>query len=318
MDTENVVVTKQDRKYKTIVTDIGNEKMMNATLNGVKVNVVAAVVGDGGGSYYVPTADQTTLVNEVWRGPIASKEINSKSANMLDVKVVIPAKVGGFTVRECGIVDDAGDLIAVCNIPDAEKAIIEDGISAALTILMHIVMTNSDALEFTLDPTIDTASAFGDVFTIKQSDWKPVTDEEDGEAEISGGGSQYPYYADVALDGVTTMHTPNATLDLNSLALAKACELCPTVETMTGALRFWAMSVPDGDLTGEVLLIGKGGGSAGGDGNYVLPTATPYRLGGVKVGDGLVIDDEGVMSVDAANTEETTEALDEVFANPGE
>lgn len=318
MDTENVVVTKQDRKYKTLVTDIGNEKMMNATLNGVKVNVVAAVVGDGGGSYYVPTADQTTLVNEVWRGPIASKEINSKSANMLDVKVVIPAKVGGFTVRECGIVDDAGDLIAVCNIPDAEKAIIEDGISAALTILMHIVMTNSDALEFTLDPTIDSASAVSVPFTIAHDAWKSVSEDvEEGETEISGGGN-YPYCADAVCDAATAMHTPIATLALESLAAAKACELSPTVETVTGGLRFWAMSVPDGDLTGSVLLIGQGGGSAGGDGNYVLPTATPYRLGGVKVGDGLVIDDEGVMSVDAANTEETTEALDEVFANPGE
>lgn len=56
MDTENVVVTKQDRKYKTLVTDIGKEKMTNAILNGKKVNVVMAAVGDGGGSYYLPTA----------------------------------------------------------------------------------------------------------------------------------------------------------------------------------------------------------------------------------------------------------------------
>ena len=42
MDTENVVVTKQDRKYKTLVTDIGKEKMTNAILNGKKVNVVMA------------------------------------------------------------------------------------------------------------------------------------------------------------------------------------------------------------------------------------------------------------------------------------
>ena len=156
MDTENVVVTKQDRKYKTLVTDIGKEKMTNAILNGKKVNVVMAAVGDGGGSYYLPTADMTALVHEVWRGAIASKEINSKSSNMVDVKFVLPGTVGGFTAREAALIDDEGDMIAVCNLPDTEKAAIEDGIAAALTILMHIVMTNSDALTFTLDPTTDT------------------------------------------------------------------------------------------------------------------------------------------------------------------
>lgn len=122
MDTENVVVTKQDRKYKTLVTDIGKEKMTNAILNGKKVNVVMAAVGDGGGSYYLPTADMTALVHEVWRGAIASKEINSKSSNMVDVKFVLPGTVGGFTAREAALIDDEGDMIAVCNLPDTEKA----------------------------------------------------------------------------------------------------------------------------------------------------------------------------------------------------
>lgn len=311
MDTENVVVSRQNRKYKTLVTDTGNAKMTNAILNGKKVNVVAAVVGDGGGSYYVPTADMTELVHEVWRGGIASKEINGKSPNMLDVKVVLPGKVGGFTVRECGIIDDEGDLIAVCNMPDAEKAIIEDGISAALTIIMHIVMTNGDALEFTLDPTIDAASAVSAAFTILQDAWTFVEEEDEDE-------SGYFYKAEVPCDEATAAHTPIVTLDKHSLAGAGACGLCPTVETVSGALRFWASDAPSEDLHGTVLLVSHGGGS-GGDGNYVLPAATQYRLGGVKIGDGLVVDKEGTLSVDAANTEETTGALDEVFgAQSGE
>lgn len=309
MDTENVVVSKQERKYKTLVTDIGNQKMMDAVLNGTKVNIAAAAVGDGGGSYYVPTSDMTELVNEVWRGAIASKEVNSKSANMLDVKVVLPGSVGGFTVRECGIFDDEGDMIAVCNVPDTEKAVIEDGIAAALTILMHIVMTNSDALTFTLDPSIDTASAVKTTFAIPQDAWQSAEAGAEDENEVSGA---YPLYAEVACVEATAAHTPIATLDMDSLSAAKACELCPTVEAVSGALRFWAMKQPDTELTGSVLLVGQGGGGSG-DGSYTLPTATAYRLGGVKVGDGLVVDNEGTLSVDAANTEETTEALDEVF-----
>ena len=308
MDTENVVVTKQDRKYKTLVTDIGNKKMTNAILNGKKVNVVMAAVGDGGGSYYLPTADMTALVHEVWRGAIASKEINSKSSNMVDVKFVLPGTVGGFTAREASLIDDEGDMIAVCNLPDTEKAAIEDGIAAALTILMHIVMTNSDALTFTLDPTTDTASAVCVAFTIPHEAWQSTTGAEDDES-----GGTYPCRADVVCDEATAMHTPIATLDKACLAAAKACELCPTVETARGVLRFWAMKVPDGELTGSVLLVGQGGGGKSGDGSYTLPTATPFRLGGVKVGDGLTVDNEGKLSVDAANTEETTGALNEVF-----
>lgn len=309
MDTENVVVSKQDRRYKTLVTDVGNQKMMDAVLNGTKVDIVAAAVGDGGGSYYVPTADMTALVGEVWRGAIASKEVNSKSPNMLDVKVVLPGNVGGFTVRECGIFDDEGDMLAVCNVPDTEKAVIEDGISAALTILMHIVMTNSDALSFTLDPSIDTASAIKTALTIPCEAWQPT---EPGEA--SGA---YPMYVEVACVEATAAHTPIVTLDIDSLAAAKACELCPTAEAVSGTLRFWAMAQPESDLTGSVLLMGQGGGGSG-DGSYTLPVATAYRLGGVKVGDGLVVDQEGTLSVDAANTEETTEALNEVFNTVGE
>ena len=216
--------------------------------------------------------------------------------------------MGGFTAREAALIDDEGDMIAVCNLPDTEKAAIEDGIAAALTILMHIVMTNSDALTFTLDPTTDTASAVCVAFTIPHEAWQSAGNAEDDES-----GGTYPCRADVTCDEATAMHTPIATLDKACLAAAKACELCPTVETASGVLRFWAMKVPDGELTGSVLLVGQGGGGKSGDGSYTLPTATPFRLGGVKVGDGLTVDNEGKLSVDAANTEETTGALNEVF-----
>ena len=163
-------------------------------------------------------------------------------------------------------------MIAVCNLPDTEKAAIEDGIAAALTILMHIVMTNSDALTFTLDPTTDTASAVCVAFTIPHEAWQSAGGAEDDE-----GGGTYPCRADVVCDEATAMHTPIATLDKACLAAAKACELCPTVETASGVLRFWAMKVPDGELTGSVLLVGQGGGGKSGDGSYPLPTATPFQ-----------------------------------------
>lgn len=75
------------------------------------------------------------------------------------------------------------------------------------------------------------------------------------------------------------MHTPIATLDKACLAAAKACELCPTVETASGVLRFWAMKVPDGELTGSVLLVGQGGGGKSGDGELHPADGNPLPLG---------------------------------------
>lgn len=318
MDFENAIVTTEGKKYKTVVTDIGNAKMVLAALHGEKVNVVAAVAGDGGGSYYIPTADMTAIKNEVWRGPIAGMEVNHTSPNMLDVKVVLPGKAGGFTVRECGVVDDDGDLIAVCNLPDTEKVVVEDGVAGTLTILMHIVLTDGDNLNFTVDPTIDTASAVNVAFTIERDAWQSAgMDEEEGAGD-------YPYRADAVCDAATALHIPVVTLDKGSLGAARACELCPTAETLAGALRFWSKKVPDGDIRGTVLLVTQGGGSSGGEGGgsgYTLPTATEFRLGGVKIGDGVKVQEDGTVSVDgesfveevAAPDGDVKEMLDTVF-----
>lgn len=172
--------TRDARKYITIVTDRGKEKIAAAALVGQKVNIVTAAVGDGGGAYYMPTPDQNELRGEKWRGDIATKRINEDSPNMIDVKVVVPRDVGGFTVREMGIFDDEGDLIAVCNTPDTEKAIILEGIAATLSLIMHIVVVDATVLEFKIDPTLDPVS---------QEDFLDFKDEMKGKTSITKKGS---------------------------------------------------------------------------------------------------------------------------------
>lgn len=159
MADETVIVTKDQRKYKTLVTDVGKAKIADAALNGKKVNIVEIAAGDGGGVYYVPTPDMTALKNEVWRGEISRKEINADSANMIDVRAVLDSTVGGFTVREAGLFDDEGALIAVCNMPDVEKAVILEGISAELEITLHVVFTDVDAVTFQVNPSKDAMTA---------------------------------------------------------------------------------------------------------------------------------------------------------------
>lgn len=143
------------REYKTLVTATGKNKIAYAVQGGGVVKITQAAVGDGGGAYYVPTSDMTKLRGEVWRGEIAGKWINASSANIVDVKVVLPADVGGFTVREAALFDDKGDMIAVCNVPDTEKAVLTNGTAGTLTIVMHIILTDVEVVEFKIDPRLD-------------------------------------------------------------------------------------------------------------------------------------------------------------------
>lgn len=145
--------------YQTLVTRRGKEKAMAAAVNGEKLKLVHAAVGDGGGSYYLPEENQVTLKNEVWRGSIAQAEIDSKNPNMLNVKIVVPEDAGGFTVRECGVFDAEGELVAVCNLPATEKVILDTGGENSLTILLHLVLSDAGSLDFVVDPSFSATLA---------------------------------------------------------------------------------------------------------------------------------------------------------------
>lgn len=147
-----------EKTYGTIITTAGAAIIAECILNGEKLNIKEAAAGDGGGAYYVPTVDQTGLINEKWRGDIANAERSASTPNMIDVKIVIDNDVGGFTVREMGLFDEDGTLIAVCNTPDTEKVTIEGGISGKLTMVMHIIVADASVVTFTINPSLDTVS----------------------------------------------------------------------------------------------------------------------------------------------------------------
>lgn len=147
-----------ERKYGTRITTAGASLITDCILAGTKLKIVEAAAGDGGGSYYVPTTEQTELVRELWRGPIVSAEQNATTPNMMDVKIIIDDSVGNFICREMGLFDEDGNLIAICNTPDTEKVAISTGVDGRLTMLMHIVVVDSSVLEFTVTASLDTVS----------------------------------------------------------------------------------------------------------------------------------------------------------------
>ncbi|MFI3254526.1 MAG: phage tail protein [Eubacteriales bacterium] len=147
------------QKYGTIITDSGVNKVFVATTEGKKVNVVTIAAGDGGGAYYLPTKEMTELKNEVWRGAIGAYEVNKNSSNMITARGVIPADVGGFTIRELALFTDDDTMIAIANTADIEKVLIESGIIGKIEVSMNIVLTNAGTLNFVVDSSTIMATA---------------------------------------------------------------------------------------------------------------------------------------------------------------
>ncbi len=144
----------ENQKYYTLVTDIGTAAISNAAMLGEAVITNTFAVGDGGGSYYQPTADMTQLVHEVWRGRVKSSKIDSDSPNVRIIECAIPAQVGGWTIREVGIFDDKGRMIAVCNTPDRIKPRITDGAMDEMLIRLKLAVSNQEPLQIEVDPNL--------------------------------------------------------------------------------------------------------------------------------------------------------------------
>ena len=155
---EGITLENSERMYEAVVTDVGNELMMNAVANGRKVAITEFAVGDGNGEDYRPGTGMTGLKHEVWRGSINSCEISPEAANVLIVTAVCPGTVGGFTIREMGVFDGAGHMIAVCNCPATPKVPITDGVVNEMRLALEIALINGYAVELLIDPNIVTAT----------------------------------------------------------------------------------------------------------------------------------------------------------------
>ncbi|MEA5170603.1 phage tail protein [Enterobacter sichuanensis] len=139
-------------KYKTVITKAGAIKLAAATTpNGKKVNFTAMAIGDGGGTLPVPDDSQTKLVNEVWRHALNKISQDNKNKNYVIAELVIPPEIGGFWMRETGLYDDTGTLIAVGNMAESYKPKLEEGSGRAQTVRMVIMVSDIESVELTID-----------------------------------------------------------------------------------------------------------------------------------------------------------------------
>ncbi|EFB5520515.1 phage tail protein [Escherichia coli] len=141
-------------KFKTVITTVGAAKLAAATApGGRKVNITTMAVGDGGGKLPVPDAGQTGLIHEVWRHALNKISQDKRNSNYIIAELIIPPEVGGFWMRELGLYDDAGTLIAVANMAESYKPALAEGSGRSQTCRMVIIVSSVASVELTIDTT---------------------------------------------------------------------------------------------------------------------------------------------------------------------
>ncbi|MCE9902513.1 phage tail-collar fiber domain-containing protein [Hafnia paralvei] len=131
--------------FYSIITNRGKELEAEALASGTKITLVKFVVGDGNGQATQPKPTQTKLVNEKYRGDIADLSVSPEQSTQMMAKIVLPTEVGGFTVREIGILTDAGELYAVANCAAIEKPV------GGVSVNMQFRLAVSDTANITLN-----------------------------------------------------------------------------------------------------------------------------------------------------------------------
>lgn len=143
----------QEFEYFAILTNKGTEKMAAYLQSGKKIEIAFVSVGDGNGQIPMPDPARTALVNEVWRGP-AQTVLDQANKNVIKSTSVIPTDVGGWNVREIGLIDGDGELFAIANAPGYPKISIADGINNDMQVGMRVAVSNRDGIVVTVDGTV--------------------------------------------------------------------------------------------------------------------------------------------------------------------
>ncbi|HDJ9416781.1 TPA: phage tail protein [Escherichia coli] len=141
-------------KYFAILTHQGAARLANATALGTKLNITQMAVGDGNGTLPTPDPAQTKLINERRRELLNSLAVDANDTGQIIAEQIIPENEGGFFIREIGLYDDEGILIAVANCPETYKPLLAEGSGRTQTIRMILVVSSTSAITLKIDPSV--------------------------------------------------------------------------------------------------------------------------------------------------------------------
>ncbi|HCN9146650.1 TPA: phage tail protein [Escherichia coli] len=141
-------------KFYTLLTDIGAAKLASAAALGVPLKITHMAVGDGGGVLPTPDATQTALVNEKRRAALNMLYIDPQNSSQIIAEQVIPENEGGWWIREVGLFDESGALIAVGNCPESYKPQLAEGSGRTQTVRMVLITSSTDNIILKIDPAV--------------------------------------------------------------------------------------------------------------------------------------------------------------------
>ncbi|HAK6768116.1 TPA: phage tail protein [Salmonella enterica] len=231
-----------DNEFYTLLTDRGMAKIASALADKKQIHLQKMAVGDGGGQYYEPTASQTKLRHEVWRGEMNTLTVAPNNPNWLIAELVLPEDVGGWYVREVGVFDDEGELIAIGKFPESYKPLLPGGCGKQVCIRLIMEVSNTTAVTLTVDPSIVLATR--DYVDVRLDEHEHSTNHPDATL-TQKGFTQLSNATDS--DDETKAATPSAV----KAAYDKASAAAPA-----GHTHAWGQitGTPDGTLTQKGIV----------------------------------------------------------------
>lgn len=157
----------QNSQYMAMLTAVGEAKLANATALGVNLNITQLGVGDANGVEPMPSRTQTALINERRRAPLNQLSIDPNNSAIIIAEQVIPEDIGGWWIREIGLYDEAGDLVAVSNCPPTFKPELAQGSGRTQVVRLNILVSSTQNIQLKIDPSVVLATrAYADTLIV--------------------------------------------------------------------------------------------------------------------------------------------------------
>ncbi|MCG8993332.1 phage tail protein [Laribacter hongkongensis] len=257
-------------EFFTILTATGKAKLAAAQTSGTPLQITQMAVGDGdNGAYYNPVESQTTLKHETWRGALNNLSVDASNPNWIVAELVIPDTVGGFYIREVGLFDSTGALIAVGKFPESYKPTLAAGSNKQLYVRMILEVSNASAVTLLVDPSVVLAT-------------RATVDQRIAEelAKLDGKPSvKVATTAAIALTGLQTID--GVALVAGDRVLVKDQAAAKDNGIYVASAGAWARAA-DADASIEVtpgLFVSVEQGTANADSIWQLVTDAPITLG---------------------------------------